>query len=66
MLLEDGLFLWLAVKSDGSRIGYVIASNANSAGRLVFNFTEADRFNLIAVDPLTGELAEESDESEEE
>ena len=55
MLLRYDLRSWAAKKPNGELIDYVVASEANEAANIVHQITDLEQFNLIEVNPLTGE-----------
>ena len=55
MLLRYDLRSWAANKPNGELIDYVVASEANEAANIVHQITGLEQFNLIEVNPLTGE-----------
>ena len=55
MLLRYDLRSWAAKHPDGELIDYVVASETEEAANIVHQITGLEQFNLIEVNPLTGE-----------
>ena len=55
MLLRYDLRCWAAKQPNGEPIEYVVASELEEAANIVHQITGFSTFNMVEVNPLTGE-----------